>query len=75
MPSSNKHNDSLKHLLPTPQLGEKWSGLVAEKRAIKDKENRERQFQFAHGWLAGLIDAGLLSSANRDDLRELLVKA
>jgi hypothetical protein len=62
-------------LLPSGPLRVKWCQLLDAKRKEPDAAQRELQFQFAHGWLKGLEDGGILSHADLPELRELLITA
>jgi hypothetical protein len=75
-----KSNPSIKlefreSLLPTSELAAKWAHLLQGIRNKANKEEREREFLFVHGWLRGLADAGLLSDADLPELRELAINA
>jgi hypothetical protein len=68
-------NRTLEELLPPGPLRHKWATILDEKRKEQDATERQLKFQFGHGWLLGLVDAQILSSPDRDDLRELLIAA
>jgi hypothetical protein len=70
----NTQTTTREELLP-PELRLKWSALLEAKRTQPDAAERERQFQFAHGWLKALEDVGVLSHAYLTELRELLIAA
>jgi hypothetical protein len=62
-------------LLPTQELATRWMQMLNGIRSKATKEEREREFLFVHGWLRGLVDAGILNDTTLADLRELAISA
>jgi hypothetical protein len=73
--STAEQSTARDELLPPGPLRIKWTELLNAKRNERDAAKREHQFQFAHGWLKGLEDAGVLSHGDLPELRELLIAA
>lgn len=51
---------------------DRWLGLLEEIRAERGPSERERQFQFAHGFVCALESAGLLDAGDKADAVEVL---
>jgi len=60
-------------LLPK-ELAHKWTDFMEELATKVDPAKRERDFLFLHGWLAGLVDASVISYSARDELRKRLIQ-
>lgn len=70
------HNSETRaELLPTKRLAERWVEMLSASRNEHDRAQRDSNFRFAHGWLAGLVDAGVLNVTVKPDLIELLIAA
>lgn len=70
-----RNEETRAEMLPTVALAERWAQLLNEKRNEPNSDVRERQFQFACGWLSALVDAELISANIVPELRELLISA
>lgn len=62
-------------LLPTKELSDRWVEMLSASRGEHDRVKRHSNFLFAHGWIVGLVDAGVLNVTVKPDLVELLIAA